>query len=101
MTHILPIWMKTTTTTTKQETNKQTKTQSHKKLIYILLGYMVWKTKFNCKKNVKYYWVVICKLYKQVIRYSFVQARMVAINLIFVDFHLCVCCYYKLPEKRE
>lgn len=39
-----------------------------------LLGYSVWK------KNIKYYWTVICKIYKQVINYSFVQDGMVVIN---------------------
>lgn len=52
-------------------------------LIYILHGYLAWK-------NIKYYWVLICKIYKQVIKYSFVQAGMVVINQVVVDSHLCV-----------
>jgi len=66
MTYTLSIWMTT------------------RPLIYFLLGYLVWK------KNIKYHWVVICKIYKQVIKYSFVQAGMVVINSVFVDCHLCV-----------
>lgn len=43
-------------------------------LIYILLGDFIWK------KNIKYYWAVIRKTYKQVIKCSFLQAGMVVIN---------------------